>query len=188
MSALETLDVGQANEIKLALRKAGWSSDEVKRFCEGHTASDVRDFMLGHHVDLSRHVINCRAEPSKPEGWEIISHIRRKPIMWNPKGVKLWSAWDLHLGRPSEMMEKFRGKPVLNGNVLDYLLKYPYLIPEDWNEACLILFLATTYQDRKGNLAVGGIWHPQEAGKWIREYVWLETCSSGLYAATLDCD
>ncbi|MEK9173270.1 MAG: hypothetical protein AAB594_01700 [Patescibacteria group bacterium] len=185
MSALETLDVGQANELKLAFRRAGWSSEDVKRFCEGHTAADIRDFIFGHEVDLSKHLINCSALPFLPEGWSAERHIRRKSLAWDPMKIKLWSAQELDLDRPSELLHRFEKERVLNGNVLDYLLKYPYLIPKAWGEACVILFLGTKYQDRKSTPCVSGIWHPAEAGKWVRINIWTETCSSGLYVATL---
>lgn len=47
MRNLETLDVGQANELKLAFRRTGWTNEEIKRLCEGNTLAEVRDVLLG---------------------------------------------------------------------------------------------------------------------------------------------
>lgn len=46
MSVLETLDVGQANELKLAFRKHGWSNEEVKRLSEGDALARVHSFLF----------------------------------------------------------------------------------------------------------------------------------------------
>ncbi len=35
------LDVGQANELKLAFRRCGWTNEEIKSLCVGQTLADV---------------------------------------------------------------------------------------------------------------------------------------------------
>lgn len=44
---LETLDVGQANEMKLAFRRTGWTNEEIKRICEGNILADFHDVVIG---------------------------------------------------------------------------------------------------------------------------------------------
>lgn len=41
------LDVGQANELKLAFRRHGWTNEEIKRLCEGTVLGDVRRVIRG---------------------------------------------------------------------------------------------------------------------------------------------
>jgi hypothetical protein len=42
------LDVGQANELKLAFRKAGYEASDVKKLCEGHLLAQVLQVLLGN--------------------------------------------------------------------------------------------------------------------------------------------
>lgn len=42
------LDVGQANELKMAFRRAGYEASEVKRLSEGDILARVREVLLGH--------------------------------------------------------------------------------------------------------------------------------------------
>jgi ribosomal protein S27E len=41
------LDVGQANELKLAFRRANYTNDDIKRLCEGTILADVRNVLIG---------------------------------------------------------------------------------------------------------------------------------------------
>jgi len=65
--------------------------------------------------------------------------------------------------RGHELRKKLSDKPVLNANVLNYLLKHPNLIPEDWKDE-YTLFFGTVY-NFGGRLFVlslywtGGVWH-----------------------------
>ena len=53
------LDVGQANELKLAFRRAGYESAEVKTLCEGNILAQVREVLLGlaHIVPIQVSVV-----------------------------------------------------------------------------------------------------------------------------------
>ncbi len=44
------LDVGSANELKLAFRRAGWTPDDVKRLGEGDWAAKILPFLRGNAV------------------------------------------------------------------------------------------------------------------------------------------
>ena len=64
------LDVGQANELKLAFRRANYTNDDIKRLCEGNVLADVRTVLLGRTeryicltVKMGEHVIDCNADP-----------------------------------------------------------------------------------------------------------------------------
>ncbi len=62
------------------------------------------------------------------------------------------------------LLGKLKGKPILNANVLDYLLKHKNLIPESWKDK-YVYFWGTIYRDSFGNLCVrylcwgGGSWN-----------------------------
>lgn len=47
MSGLETLDVGQANELKLAFRRNGWTNEDVKKMSEGDLLAKLLPVVRG---------------------------------------------------------------------------------------------------------------------------------------------
>ncbi len=72
-----------------------------------------------------------------------------------------------------ELREELTGKPVLNANILDALLEYPHLIPEDWKKdengkTLYIFFWGTEYRYRGGSLYVRDLhWC---GGRWYSDY------------------
>lgn len=66
-----------------------------------------------------------------------------------------------------ELREKMSDKPVVNANVLDFLLKHPELIPDDWKARC-IFFWGTIYRDTLGWNVRCLVWESAGAGphKW----------------------
>lgn len=175
------LDVGQANELKLAFRRANYTNDDIKRLCEGNTLADIRNVLLGKaEVNMLEYVIDLNADPFIPEGWSVVQHQRGGSFKWNPKAVKLY------LSKPQRKEESIDGnklgrelenKPaVLNANILDYLLAYPHLIPEEWKKdekgrTRNIFFWGTLYRGSVGGLFVrclcwgGGKWC--SCGRWV---------------------
>ena len=63
-----------------------------------------------------------------------------------------------------ELCEELTGKTVLNANILDALLEFTHLIPEDWKEKT-VFFWGTIYRNSDGYLCVrflfwgGSRWH-----------------------------
>jgi len=84
------------------------------------------------------HIIDCDANPYLPEGWkEVEYHKKGGMFEWDPTKVRL------HLSPNQQNNKTIKGhnlrkeleqEPVLNANVLDYLLAHPEPIPEDWKE------------------------------------------------------
>ncbi len=144
------LDVSQAAELKMAFRRGGWSNKDIKALCEG----DLARRLLGvirkeskivdndHYVDLS-------TNPFVPEGYSVKEHVTGKSKWLLNGNMQLFLS-------PSQRSEGARGvkgdiikrelegKNLLNVNVLDYLLKNPWLIPESWKGKCVV-FWGTTY-------------------------------------------
>jgi hypothetical protein len=66
-------------------------------------------------------------------------------------------------------------KPVMNANVLDYLLAHPELIPEEWKDK-YVFFWGTIYRDSEGISSVRCLsW---KGSKWTWDSYWL---ISGFY-------
>ena len=91
MSNLETLDVGQANELKLAFRRHGWTNEELKRLCEGNILAKVRSVQLGFsEIKPTSHIINCDAQPFTPDGLRVEEHQKGGQFVWSPDAVELY--------------------------------------------------------------------------------------------------
>jgi len=113
------------------------------------------------------HIIDCDANPFLPVGWKgIESHKKGGMLEWNPTKVKLYLSPNQQDGKTIKghnLRKELENEPVLNANVLDYLLAHPELIPEEWKEK-YVYFWGTIYRDSVGRLCVrylcfiGGRW------------------------------
>lgn len=73
--------------------------------------------------------------------------------------------------RGDKLREHLKSQPVFNANLLDYLLKNPTLIPEDW-KGKLLFFWGTIYRCPDGNLCVRYLcW---DGRRWGWDYHWLD--------------
>lgn len=132
------LDVGQANELKLAFRRANWSNDDIKRLCEGNVLADVRSVLRGHTFINVINVINCDADPFNPwanDGFTIEEHQKGGQWKFDPTHVEFFLASDQKDDKVIEgnkLCKELAKKLCFNANILDYLLENPHLIPEEW--------------------------------------------------------
>ena len=189
------LDVGQANELKLAFRRADFSNDDIKRLCEGNVLGDVRSVLRGHaSITVVEHAIDCDADPFNPwekDGWTVEEHQKGGTFKWDASQVELYLASGQKNGKVIEgnkLRKELAKKPVLNANVLDYLLKNPHLIPEEWKKdgqgnTRYIFFWGTVYRDRDGDLYVRYLcWRD---GRWYWSNRWLGSDWGGGYPSAL---
>lgn len=157
------LDVGQANELKLAFRRADFSDDDIKRLCEGDVLTSVRSVLRAHaSIAVIEHVIDCDAEPFLPNGWKVEEHQKGGQWKFDPKGVEFFLSNSQKGGKVIEgnkLRKELAKKPVFNAKILDYLYSNPHLIPEEWKKdeqgnTRYIFFWGTVYRDSGGNLVV----------------------------------
>ncbi len=162
-----TLDVGLALDLKMAFRRNGWSEAEIKKLTEGDALRNVRGVLLGHaEIKPIEHLIDCDANPFIPAGWSVEEHKKGGKFVWGKTRIDLFLARQQMNGVivGHDLRKKLEGKPVLNANVLDFLLANPHLIPEDWKGKA-VFFWGTVYRSRDGHLYVrflcwdGGRWH-----------------------------
>jgi hypothetical protein len=174
------LDVGQANELKLAFRRANYTNDDIKRLCEGTVLSDVRNVLLGHaKVKILRHVINLNADPFIPNGWKVKHHEQGGSFKWDPAQVQFYLSEPQRKEKMIEgttLRKALGGKSVFNANLLDYLLAHPGLIPEEWKQdgkgrTLYIFFWGSIYRSLSGGLCVRCLyWHD---GSWRWSCIYL---------------
>jgi hypothetical protein len=104
------------------------------------------------------HVIDCDADPYVPAGWKA-EHQREGQFKWAPSHVQLYLSEPQKKGTrigSNKLRKELNGKPVLNANVLDYLLAHQDLIPEEWKRK-YVFFWGTVYRDQYDQLCVRGL-------------------------------
>lgn len=164
----------QAAELDHAFERNGWSSQEVKLLSSGDLLTSIRQVILGHAAITGvEHIIDCDATPYVPDGWKVEEHQKGGTFKWNATQVELYLTGGQKNGNVVEgnkLRKELAGKPVLNANVLDYLLARPHLIPEEW-KGKYVFFWGTVYRDSDGSLCVrylywgGGGWG--WSGHWL---------------------
>lgn len=126
-----------------------------------------------HELKFVKHLIDCDADPYIPEGWKKEEHHKGGQLEWNPAKIQLYLS-EKQKGRyikGYKLRKELAEKPVLNANVLDYLLAHSELIPEEW-KGKFIFFWGTIYRDSDGGLVVRCLsW---DGGEWSWRYYWLD--------------
>ncbi len=158
------LNLGQVEAI---VNKLG-GMEGVQRFLSGESV-----------VKMVGHIINCDANPFTPSGWKVELHTKGGQLAFDPTKIKLYLSPNQQNGKRIEgnkLRKELANEPVLNANVLDYLLAHPELIPEDWKKdergnTRYIFFWETIYRYSRGHLCVrflylsGGAWGWR--GNWL---------------------
>ncbi len=158
-------DMGLIHEAVITARKAGWSSKEWAMLAHNPELAKQIGRILRNEAPLPGrpHIIDCDADPFVPYDWVVEEHQKGGQFNWSATSVLL------HLNhsqqddtcaagvkfRGTKLRKALEGEPVLNANVLDYLLKNPSLIPEDWKKdetgkTRKIFFWGTIYRDPNG--------------------------------------
>lgn len=175
MSSMDMLDVGQANEFKLAARRNGFTPTDLKKLCEGDILAQVRQVLLGH-AEIVEHVytIDCDAQPIVPEGWIVEEHKTGGQVVWNPHDFVLYLS-PKQQGDKSIEGNKLRNelvdKLVLNSNVLDFLLANTHLIPKEW-KGKIVFFWGTVYRNQGDDLRVRYLYW--NGSHWDWSAAWLD--------------
>src|SRR5487761_2010406 len=122
------LDVGQANELKMAFRRADYSNDEIKQLCEGSILADVRNVLRKHATItmMMEYVIDCDVLPFEPDGLRVEEHQKGGQFKFDASQISLYLSAAQKKGsiKGKKLRKELADKPVLNANVLDYLLAH----------------------------------------------------------------
>jgi len=171
-----TLDVGLAFKLKQALSRNGIPDvADLDWLATGDNIAKMRRVRLGHaEITVPEHVIDCDADPLVPEGWSVEEHRNGGAFKWNATNVSLHLDKGQKNGKwieGNKLRKELANKPVLNANVLDYLLAHPHLIPEEWKSK-VVFFWGTIYRHRGGSLYVRYLdWH---GVRWDWDASWLD--------------
>jgi len=178
MATPSDISIGLAHEFIITACKVGF---EVKDFVvlaqSEEKFREVFSFVRGEIKQIS-HVIDCDADPFIPEGWKKVEHKKMGQIEWDPKKVQLYLSKRQKGGwiEGNDLRKELADKPVLNANVLDYLLAHKELIPEEWKKdkngyIRFIFFWGTVYRSFGGRLVVRYLYF--SGGGWNWYYNWL---------------
>lgn len=175
-----------------AFERNGHTSELVKKLSKGNILAQMLPFVKGlAEINIVKHIIDCDADPFIPDGWSVEEHKKGEKFEWSFEKVKFYLSKSQQKGEPIEgnkLRKELESKPVLNADVLDYLLKNPRLIPEDWKKdenenTHYIFFWGTIYRDSGGDLCVRCLyWHD---GRWHWSSHWLAYDWDGSYPALL---
>ena len=182
MSSDLMLDVGQANEFKLAARRANWTNDDIKWLCEGDNLEQIRNVRRGFsEIKPIEYVVDLDADPFIPAGCTVEEgkHQKGGSFKWDPKKVKFYLSKQQQKGsvKGELLRDALTGQPVFNANLLDFLLANKHLIPEEWKQdeqgrTRYICFWGTEYRYSDGDTFVRCLyWHD---GDWRWNYDWLD--------------
>ena len=124
-------------------------------------------------IQVTKHVIDCDANPHVPDGWKVESHRKHGSLEWDLTKIQLYLSPEQQGEKRIEgnkLRKELENQPVLNANVLDYLLKHPELIPEEWKKQ-YTFFWGTIYRNSAGNLCVRYLYWGGWSWRW--GYGWL---------------
>jgi hypothetical protein len=166
------LDVGQANELKLAFCRAGWTNDEIKALCKDDILSKVLEFVKSQaEIEC---LIDCDIAPFVPDGWTVEEHIPGGQLDFSSAKVKLYLAKKQKEGFVvgNDLRKELRNKSVMNANVLDWYLAHSKKIPNAW-KGKYVFFWGTIYRNADGVLYVRCLYW--DGNQWDWNCSWLDS-------------
>lgn len=115
-------------------------------------------------MNASQIIIDCDADPFVPDGWKVLSHKKDGQVVWDTEKVGFYippCQKDILPPVACEVEEELKDQPVLNANVLDYLIDHPECAGIE-NLAWMdegeikgeIYFWGTIYEDEDGERCV----------------------------------
>jgi len=168
-----TYSIGAMNQLGDALENAGFSTEDVTKLKQFRNFKGLRDVLNGKaEISYPEHLIDCDANPFIPAGWSVEEHKKGGPLKFDPSKISLYLSKKQKKGsiEGNDLRKELANQPVLNANVLDYLLAHPELIPEEWKGKA-VFFWGTIYRNSDGSLYVRYLlWRGSEWG-WC--YFWL---------------
>lgn len=147
-----SLDVGQANELKLAFRRYGWTNENIKHLCESDMLGLTLDILRGDAKAVySKRIIDLSATPLLKDGHTVVKHLKQGKKDWTKLRLALMNPHDLQytnrrilyefqkktkvltsLNKDTIMPLFLKGQRPANICLRDFLLEHQHLVPRDW--------------------------------------------------------
>jgi hypothetical protein len=157
----------------------GGTVEDLRRLTKPEGAPLIADFAkrlveTGKTKAVFPKFIDCDAYPFVPEGWKVEEHRKGgKFATADLKMTKLFLSDGQKGGEymvGNELRKELKSKPVLNANALDFFLKHPEFIPEEW-KSMAIFFWGTIYRHSNSRLYVRGLNWCGDAWDWCNHWV-----------------
>lgn len=179
---------GQTHQLVDAMEAAGFTAEHLTKLGQSKDLSKVKDFLDGKaQITYPQHLIDCDANPYVPDGWSVEEYAKGGQLLFDITKVKLWLSKAQTKGNVIEgnkLRKELKSQPVLNANVLDFLLAHPELIPDEWKGKA-VFFWGTIYRDSNGDLCVRCLcWHDGRWG-WRINGGWLDNDFLGSFPAAV---
>jgi len=121
-------------------------------------------------------IVDLDADPFIPSEWTVVELFHQKggQFKWDASRVELYlSTTQMGDGfiEGNELRNELKSLPVLNANLLDYLLKNTHKIPEEFKGKC-VFFWGTVYGRKCGRFCVRYLCWLDSA--WCDSRLWLE--------------
>lgn len=166
--------IGAMNQLGSSLKKAGFTARDITRLKKFENLSEIRSVIRGQaEIKAIEYFIDCDTDLFRHEILKVFEHKKDGQLRFNPSKINLYLS-EKQSGDNSingnKLHKELKNMPVLNANVLDYLLANPKIIPEEWKSKT-IFFWGTIYNDYNGDLFVRYLcWC---LGKFVGDYRWL---------------
>ncbi len=136
----EMISLPQALELAHALLRNGWKPADVKWLSVGERLAAVLPLVRGTaEIKIVKHLIDLAVDPFVPDSCKGVEHHEKgaTDFEWDPAKVRLHiseNQKDSKKVEGNELRKELAKEMSFNANLLDYLLKNPHLIPEEWKK------------------------------------------------------
>lgn len=177
--------IGQMNQLGDAFELAGLTSEDVSRLRNYPHWADIKAVLRDQaEITYIQHLIDGDADAFVPSYLSSVdSHqkqgqlkveLRSDELYLNNRKINRYLSKKQQKGKVitgNDLRKELSSMPVLNANILDFLLKNPQLIPESWKTG-YTYFWGTIYRYSDGSLCVRCLdWG---AGQWQAYCTWLD--------------
>jgi len=164
------VSVGLAHELTITAIKVGWEPKDFADLAHSEEkAAQVLAYLRGFsEIKPIKHAIDCDADPFLPVDWDVEEHRKGGILIWDPTKVSSFLSKSQKGDKyivGTKLRKEMSKKPALNSNVLDYLLKNPHLIPEEY-KGKRVFFWGTIYRDSFDSLYVRYLCWDDSAWRW----------------------
>jgi hypothetical protein len=154
-----------------------------KIIIEGKSPQHLGVINGSHEIKMIEHFIDLDTNPFIPGSWTVEEHKKGGLYKFDPSKISFYLSEKQKEGSSKgyDLRKELEGRPVMNANVLDYLLAHTELISEEWKDK-YIFFWGTIYCSSGGDLCVRYLdW---DGSDWSWFYHWLgHDFDSGDHAA-----
>jgi hypothetical protein len=162
-------------KMEIGIEIIPWFTGDGKKIFERFLQSLGEEWLNQQKVVMAVvvHMIDCDADPYCPNNWRVVEHKKIGQFKWDLSRIWFYlSDFQINSRRikGNKLHKELKGQPVLNANVLDYLLAHPELIPEEWKGKS-IFFWGTIYRSSNNILVVRYLSWDGDGWSWY--YCWL---------------